>query len=103
MSDFSEKQVDELLEWMPALMTYLRKRSEANDADAKALFDVLDSYCWHQPICAPGVICAGGKPRAKPFCPRCNGHHEREGDAEERCQRETQFARADHRRRGGVE
>jgi hypothetical protein len=37
------------------------------------------------------------------YCPRCNRHHEREGAADEKCQRETQFARADHRRRGGVE
>jgi hypothetical protein len=42
-------------------------------------------------------------PVSPPYCPRCNGHHDREGDAEEKCQRETQFARADHRRRGGVE
>lgn len=40
--------------------------------------------------------------RKESYCPRCNGHHEREGDAEEKCQRETQFARADHRRRGGM-
>ncbi|HEY2848324.1 MAG TPA: hypothetical protein VGI97_00475 [Gemmatimonadaceae bacterium] len=37
-----------------------------------------------------------------PYCPRCNGHHEREGDAEEKCQRGMQFANADHRRRGGT-
>jgi hypothetical protein len=64
MNDFSDKQIEELLTWMPALMAYLRTRSEANDADAKALFDELDSYCWHQPICEPGVVCEGGKPRA---------------------------------------
>lgn len=50
-----------------------------------------DSLAWH--VSPPGPL----------YCPRCNGHHEREGDAEEKCQAETQFARADHRRRGGVE
>ena len=63
MNDYSDKQVEELCEWMPALMAYLRIRCDRNDADAKALFDHLDTYCWHQPPCVPGVVCEGGKPR----------------------------------------
>lgn len=37
-----------------------------------------------------------------PYCTRCLRHHEREGAAEENCQRGMRFADADHRRRGGT-
>lgn len=66
MNDFSDKQIEELLQYMPALMALLRRRAGENDPDAKAIFGALDTYCWHQPICPPGVVCEGGLPRRRP-------------------------------------
>ena len=58
---------------------------------------------------AHGLLPAGADSRLRwlddpepSYCPRCNRNHEREGEAEENCQRGMQFANADHHRRGGT-